>query len=386
MPFVKHSDVADGGNGAATNCHDFIVNKMIPFITSSNHFPVAADRWTLERTDAVATNEVEIFISPPSNSPNSPVVSFHTRDSCGYMFAGTSPYVAGTESYAMVGNNRSHPEEQSGIPGWADVVNDRHHCSWTNLWPTTGLLAHWLFAPDDGHYCLAIIQMSTRRFRHIFFGEYTKFQAAMGGGEFFGALYWSASHSDEPYRNNRQHGGPLTACGSSLGNGLQTGAFRAEGLRTGATIAPDAEWYNNCGIFNPQDGITRPTSQNSPPWDLQNNAAEDVGRGWINAQSRSGPGNSLLFQIQQSLISNIKPLLPITVWASGFAEGQDRWMPAGQIDDVFRIHLLGFTPAQDLVVGSDTYSLFPFINSDQVNTLSGDEYSGFEGLAIRQRL
>jgi len=384
MPFVRHTDVADGGNGAATNAHDFIVSKLVPFITSATHFPVLGDRWILERTDAVATNEVEIFISPPTNVTDAPAIAWHTRDSASYMFAGTS-YVAGTEAYALPGNTRQHPQDSGGSPDWANVTNDRHLCSWTNIWPTTGLLAHWLFAPPDGSYCIAIIQLETRRFRNITFGVYDKFSAAMAGGAFFGAQHWNqgGAEIDDPFNASRIHSGVYVAARTSLGSSRQCAAFRAEGLRTGGS-QPNAEWFLNDGFFNPQT-ISRPTGVGSPPWDTQNNAALDVGKGWMNALGTTGPGSSFLYHVQQSLISNIKPLLPITVWAQGFAEGQNRFMPVGQLPDVFRVHGQGFTPAQDLVVGSDTYSLFPIINSDQVNTLSNEEYSAFDTLAIRQR-
>ena len=393
MPFVKHSDVADGGNGVASNCHDFVKNKLIPFITSSTHFPAAADRWTLERTDIVATNEEELFISAPTNAPNAPAVAWHTRDQAAFMFAGTS-YAAGVEAYALPGNTRQFPGSAGDTnPIWdpTDATNkDRQNCSWTNVWPTAGLSAHWLFAPSDGKYCYAIIQLSSREFRHILFGQYTKFASAMTGGQFFGAHYWSQSVAeiDDPYNSNREHSGAIIAQSTSLGGGVQTGAYRALGLRTGATIADAAEWHFNGRGFssgashNPHDGQLRPTSGT---WDTANNTAIETGRVWCDALGDGNPGSTLLFQVQQSLIANVKALLPLTIWCLGFAEGQDRYMPVGQMPDIFRIHMSGFTPGQNLVVGSGTYSLFPIVNSDQVNTLSNEPYSGFDGVAILQR-
>lgn len=389
MPFVKHSDAADGGNGAATDCHDFIDNKLITFITSSTHFPAAADRWTLEREDVVVVDaESEFFLSPPSNAADAPVVAFHTRDSAGYIFGGTS-YVAGTEAYALPGNTRQHPQDGASTPDWANVTNDRHLCSWTNIWPTSGLTAHWLYAPANGAYCYAVIQLAARRFRHIMFGQFDKFASAMSGGEFFGAQYWgqAISEIDTPYDNDRQHSSPIVAAASSLGSGRQAAAFRALGLRTGAAVGDTAEWHFGSEGFsggNPQDNISRPTGAGSPPWDTQNNSAIDVGRAWCDSCGPGGPGTSVLFEIQQSIIANVKPLLPLSIWALGFSEGQNRYMPVGQLPDIFRVNMSGFTEGQDVVVGSDTYSVFPIVNSDQVNTVSNDEYSAFEGFAIRQ--
>lgn len=393
MPFVKHTDAVDGGNGAASNCHDFIKNKLIPFAISSSHFPSVGDRWILERTDVIATNEEELFISGPTNVANTPVIAFHTRDSAAYMFAGTS-YVGGVEAYALPGNTRQHPQDTANSPDWADVTNDRHPCSWTNVWPTTGLTAHWLYAPSDGAYIYAVIQLATRRFRHIMFGAYDKFVSAMTGGEFFGCLYWAQTTSviDNPFKIDRDHSSGIVTQATSLGEGLQCGAFRAGGLRTGAPVGPSAVWQINGRGFssgsssNPRTGKQRPTGAGSPPWDTANNAAEDLGRGWCNMVGyRSSPGASFLFYMQQSLIANVKPLLPINLWALGYQESQNRYHPVGQMPDIFRINMEGFTPAQDLVVGSDTYSLFPVVNSDQINTAANEEYSAFDGFAIRQR-
>lgn len=395
MPFVKHSDAADGGNGAASNAHTFIDDKLIPFITSSAHFAAAADRWVDERTDVITTNEEERFISPPSNAPNAPAIAWHTRDEASYMFAGTS-YAAGVEAYALPGNTRQFPGSGSPTnPEWDPTLNsDRKTCSWTNAWPTGGLTAHWLFAPSDGKYCYAVIQLSAREFRHIMFGEFIKFadddsDDPMDGGQFFGAHFWSqsASQIDDPYNSTRPHSGAIIAQSTSLGNGMQAGAYRALGLRSGAGLGDTAEWHFNGrgsssgASHNPKDSISRPTSGT---WDTANNAAIDTGRSWVDALGHGNPGSSVLFQVQQSLIANVKPLLPITIWCLGFAAGQDRYMAVGQLPDVFRIHMAGFTPGQDLVVGASTYSLFPIVNSDQVNTVSDDPYSGFDGIAIKQ--
>lgn len=386
MPFVIHSDAADGGNGAATDCHDFIDNKLIPFATSSTHFPDPDDRWTLEREDVVVVDEEsEFFLTPPVNAPDAPVIAFHTRDDAVYIFGGTG-YSGSVESYALPGNTRQYPDEIGSSPDWdPDSDSDRKRCSWSNAWPTAGLSGHWLFAPDDGSYIYAVIEIGTRRFRHIMFGQYDKFQAAMDGGEFFGAEFWNQAIADidEPYGANKPHSSAIIGSGSSLGDGRQCGVFRALDLRTGAPIAPAAEWhFNNGNDFWPDDGIVRPSGAG---WDTANNTAADIGQSACNTLGRGSPGASYLFQVQQSVLANVKALLPLTIWCVGFADSQDRWMPVGKMPDVFRLNMNGFTDGQDFIIGSDTYSLFPCVNSDQVNTLANEEYSGFDGFAILQR-
>ncbi|MCK5317690.1 MAG: hypothetical protein KAJ55_07235 [Anaerolineales bacterium] len=64
--------------------------------------------------------------------------------------------------------------------------------------------------------------------------------------------------------------------------------------------------------------------------------------------------------------------------------GSLRFSVIGQIPDVFRISMKGFTPGQEIVIGSDTYTVAPMVNSDVVNTVADDQYSGYEGFAYRQ--
>jgi hypothetical protein len=77
--------------------------------------------------------------------------------------------------------------------------------------------------------------------------------------------------------------------------------------------------------------------------------------------------------------------LPQIIFGQNLFDGIYRYTPIGEFPDVFRVNMKGFTPAQAITLGSDTYRVFPVVNSDTVNTVLGDEYSGYEGYAYRVR-
>lgn len=404
MPFKLHSDSGDGGGGAASDAHDFIDNKLITFITSSTLFPTAADRWTLEREDVVVTDaESEFFLSPPTNAPDAPIVTFHTvaagdaaiPDTNGqspenfgaiYMFAGTS-YGVSDESYAQPGNTLQHPDSVSSNPGWRDTTHDRHECSWANSLSGTSWTSHWLFAPSDGKYCYGVFQTAARRYRHVMFGQFEKFASAMNGGAFFGIEYWGQATADIdlPYDTTNPFGSPIIPYNSSLGGSSQAAYFRAEGLR-GSGTAPNAIWHQNGGGFGgnafPRVNAARPTTGT---WDTANNAAIDAGRGCCTALTQ-GPGTGFMFAMQPSTLSGLKPLMPLTLWGLGRADGTDKWMPIGQMPDIYAFNMKGFSPGEEITFGGDTYVLFPIVNNDTVNTNADEEYSGHSGFAIRKRV
>lgn len=388
MPFVRDTDSADGGNGVASSAHDFVKNKLVPFITSTNLF-AAGDQWTLERTDVVAVDEEEIFISPGASAGDAPAMAFHTRADALYMFAGTS-YVAGTESYALPGNNRQFPGDSTSeaAPSWDPAVDSGKACAWSNIWPTSAFLAHFLFAPPDARYCYAAVQLESRRWRHLAFGQMDKhgalsasdpggpFDPFAGGGQFLGGHFWeqAASAIDDPY--DQDHATPFNVTDAFAALDRQCATFRVPGLRSDAV-----DWYFCNTRISTTRSIQRPTGAS---WDTQNNALINVINGLVTGFS-TGPGSDVLFRLHESLISSSRTLSPISFFARGESGGTARWMRAGQMPDVFRVNMIGFSPGQEITVGADTFRVFPVVNSDAINTLEAEEYSGYEGVAIRVR-
>jgi hypothetical protein len=51
---------------------------------------------------------------------------------------------------------------------------------------------------------------------------------------------------------------------------------------------------------------------------------------------------------------------------------------------MFRINMRDYSPGEEITVGSDTYVVFPVINDDAANALTGEGYSGYEGWAYKK--
>jgi hypothetical protein len=91
----------------------------------------------------------------------------------------------------------------------------------------------------------------------------------------------------------------------------------------------------------------------------------------------------LLFRTNASLLSNMKPLLPIYLGVATTIDGGTRFAPVGQIPDVYRVSMKGFSPGQVITIGGVDYAVFPQVNSDVINTAANEQYSGYEGFAYR---
>ena len=91
-----------------------------------------------------------------------------------------------------------------------------------------------------------------------------------------------------------------------------------------------------------------------------------------------------LYNSDRTFTSNATPLIPIYVGANIDFAGDIRMGVVAQVPDVFRINMRNLAPEQELVVGSDTYTVFPLINDDATNVLAGEGYSAWEGLAYKK--
>src|SRR5690606_30071821 len=199
MPYVTHTDGLDGGAGAAANIDDFVRNKLATFLTSTSLF-AAGDHWTRSKADvSIGSDEHEVFLSPPVNRTMGqdapPFMAFRARGvaSSGLAMFPGSGFDAATPCYDQPGGPGCYPNVLAGA---ADFITSGFNggtggsfplrAPMLNELPTTPFLQHHLFAPPDGRYCYAAIQIATRRWRHFWFGNLDKFggPAAFVGGEF----------------------------------------------------------------------------------------------------------------------------------------------------------------------------------------------------------
>lgn len=412
MPYVKHSDSADGGGGAASDIDDFIRNKLATFITSSTLFPASGDRWTRSKSDVnFASKEYDVFLTPPTNlttGQNKPAfMAFHTK--------GTS--TSGLAMFPASGFDTNRPAyDQPGGPGCGpDVANlgggnfgpdyvtqgfantgngggsTPSFMPQMNLLPTGPFLGHHLFAPADGSYCYAAINIGTRRWRHMLFGSFSKFggPTAFVGGEFvFGHHHpTGTSDTDLPYSTSRFNLAPFSANNSSVNVPGRCGLFKASGIQS----SPVSDWFTTCAKGpntagpNTITAGTRASGGGTPGYSNvnQTSGVKTTGIGMCNGLG--APLGTMLFSLNASLLANVRPLLPLYFSIFTSLDGGMRTAPIGQAPDVFRINMKGLSPGQLIAIGSFNYAVFPVVNNDIVNTVANDEYSGYEGFAYRVR-
>ncbi len=391
MPFVTNLSVADGGNGNASNADDFIRNKMATFITSATHFPVAADRWNRGQADVGGGSEFDVWLTPPTGFTQDvdepPFMNFHTKADGIFQFPGNA--FSGTEpSYDQPGGPGAFPllDTMTQAPDWksdadAGGLNPAQMCPYILQISSAPWSQHHLFAPTDGRYCHAAMETETRVWRHMWFGNFIKFggDAAWNGGEYVTGMRWNRNVGDidRPYDN--AHMGPFDSQNRVAFGAIMNSIFRADGLE-GAL-----EWWTAWEIStSPQaSGQTTPRPSGMNYSNVNQTAGnKTLGGGFANGRGR--PVGATFFSMGPSLISNAKPLIPIFIGIFRIIAGGLRFSVLGQIPDVFRISMKGFTPGQEIVIGSDTYTVAPMVNSDVINTVADDQYSGYEGFAYRQ--
>ena len=93
---------------------------------------------------------------------------------------------------------------------------------------------------------------------------------------------------------------------------------------------------------------------------------------------------TVLFAADANYTANSNVLVPIYVAAAFDFQSDTRYGIVAQVPDVFRVNMRDYAPEQEITVGGETYVVFPVINSDSVNTVAGEGYSGYEGLAYRK--
>jgi len=92
---------------------------------------------------------------------------------------------------------------------------------------------------------------------------------------------------------------------------------------------------------------------------------------------------TVLFACDRNFTANANVLVPIYVSAAFPFQSDTRQGIVAQVPDVFRINMRDYAPEQTITVQGADYKVFPMINNDSNNTVAGEGYSGFEGLAYR---
>ena len=364
---------------------DFILDRWLPFARDDCN-------WVDNRAPAVGTlPNIECWTHRGTvGTPASPYVFFRTHDRHLHIFTGTG-VDTGEEIYDQPGNPANAPRDASFTVPSSGGIGQEMRCCFVNsaVGPYTG---YWLFSDTTGEYIYCVIRVNDRQYRHFHVGRLRQID---GGPDLDASSFFITSHfwggldpeglvgmdttADEehaPY--HRDHRLPFR------GNRYTDGAFNFYEINTlpgFRAYIPNLsthtyDWYH----MAEGDDLTG----------NEGNATKTVGT--IGTPTTIGIGStnfydnglgSILFNCDRNFTANANILVPIYVGVNFDFQSQNRLGVVAQVPDVFRINMRDYSPEQEITVGGETYKVFPMINMDSVNTVDGEGYSGWEGLAYR---
>ena len=315
----------------------------------------------------------------------------------------------GQEAYDQPGNPMNYPANAS------QPYNDPtthfgslgHQALTTVVGPYD---SYWLFGGASAEYLHVVLKVNSRQYRHFHVGMLTPLHDDLDADSFYitghsiafldpddlSGSGLSSSNTDnkehQPYHD--YHIYPFKA---ENNNNLQ---FSGENLRHRGLLlfmpnigALGFEWYHNLSIEGNADSGSRnaTTSGNMSSVTTTektigdvNNGSDAVLFGVANCSGYSDGLGVTMYSADPTFTANSVPLIPILVGVTVDFESDRRMAPVAQIPDVFRINMNNLDPEQEILIGSDTYVVFPMVNKDSQNTLDNEGYSGFEGLAYKK--
>lgn len=268
---------------------------------------------------------------------------------------------------------------------------------------------YWLFGGDTGQYCHVVLKVSAREYRHFHIGMALPLDPDLHADTFYitnhswgwldpddlraGTQNTNNSNSEhQPYsaqhflpfandaQNNTAFGGQIRRAGMYVYSPLYGTENYDWWIMTGAddglaNTSTAGRAHNTAG--NSPNGVTA-TVKNIGDINAGN---DDVlfGSGFVTGYDKTI--GTILFASDPTFTTDGVALIPIYIMLHSDFSSALRWAPVAQVPDVFRVNMRDLDAEQEITVGSATYTVFPLMNKDSANTLSGEGYSGFEGLA-----
>lgn len=203
---------------------------------------------------------------------------------------------------------------------------------------------------EDDHYIHVVVEIDTDTFRHFGFGFLNPKHGTFTGGEYcYGhRTIQSTNHS------------PLNGADYALLDGLCTQEPHCPTVHVeGLPNQPGSSKWGVCFV-----SASGPINN-----DTGGNAREGIQGGF-----RSGPIAGELGKFTGSALTGNVPMYPITIWHRDYTD--DRIRPLGTMPDVRALNIRHFLPRQEVVIGSDTWVMFPFSLKTLDNIVERSYYSG----------
>lgn len=424
MPFRSET----GGFTGNGNMGDFIDQIVETFLTDAKGsgglgWTSHAHTGSPARSKGTSPNFEFYFSRGALGSPTQvPIWCMQTASRTLYIYSGNSINTL-QESFDQPGNPVNEPPaDPPGDRTSGTIYSDR--CLGITSAPGS-YDGYWVFGGPAAEYCHVVLKVSARHYRHFHVGMLTSLSADLHPDtfyvtghrwgwlspdnlKFYNADTNTVSKEHNPYEmqhivpfgNNNDENTAIGVDGRSRGMWVYSPNYGTEGydwwLMTGdpqdsgtsgggSGTSVYGQWQNTDQPSNVRSvapmtksigDVNANTAVESPQTDVR------FGTGWV-----SGYGDAfgaVPFACEPTFTSDGVPLVPIYVGLHSDFESALRWSPVGQVPDVFRVNMKSLDAEQEITIGSDTYVVFPLINKDANNTVAGEGYSGYEGLAYKK--
>lgn len=376
MTYRKTGDGGNGGGLAPSNMDGFIFDKWLPF---AQEFGFVANQ---APSPGSAPNRELWTYRGVAGTPDptlAPLCFFRTKDDALFLMTGLDENLA-QEIFDQPDNPANGPDSTAFNSDWTGDLSVNLATPIVNgADPGGSWSGHHLFTDGtsvaDASYIHAVIQISARQWRHFHIGRVLKYGTWVGGNYMFGHFHHQNSgRITDPYDGFHIQPFGGMAGGNNLNNPQKNGTLHCEGFAgTGANNT--VIWLRSTVV-----GIDTIGASGKSVGDV-NRTNYDMGHFKVASYAALIGGG--MWSIQKSLLANASPLAPMTVFGKLEFNSVTSWAALGTIPDVFRVNMKDFSPAESITIGSDEYIVFPAVNSNIIDTVNGDEYTGFEGYAYR---
>jgi len=428
MPFRSET----GGFTGNGNMGDFIDQIVETFLTDA--VGAGGLGWTSHTNTGSpahpkgsSPNFEFLFSRGGGSPPTVPIWGMHTNSRSLRIYSGNG-IDTNEPAYDQPGNPVNEPNAYPTSDLAGGILS--HRCLTVNSAPGS-YDGYWVFGGASAEYCHVVLKVNSRQYRHFHVGLLDPLVSDLDPNTFYVTGHsWaylspdnhpqrtSETNTDSkehqpytvshltPFGNNNQNN---TAVGWDIRSkswlycpnygtsgyswwipyGLTTNADPSGGGSGPTTVAPEVININQPGnarftayptkdIGNVNTNVPPSPLPISPEWE------PDIRFG---AAALSGYGDAFgatPWACEPTFTTDGVPLIPIYWILPSDFESAIRWGPVGKIPDVFRVNMKSIDAEQEIVIGSDTYVCFPLINKDANNTVAGEGYSGYEGLAYKK--
>lgn len=325
-----------------------------------------------------------------------------------FIFTGFGSINTGQQIYDQPGNPMNYPPNAS--QPYTDPTTEFHSLGCQFLNTVVGPYdSYWLFGGATAEYLHVVLKVNSRQYRHFHVGMLTPMHPDLDANSFYvtchevaylnpdnleGAAFTTNADNKEHQPYIPSHRYPFLADNK---NNLQ---FSGENLRNRGLLLyiPNLgtnvfDWYHQLSIegnadFGSRHGTTDGnmstlTTTEKPIGDV-NNTSDAVLFGVANCSGYADGLGTTLFACEPTFTANSVPLIPIIVGANVDFESDRRMAAVASIPDLRRVNMKSLNAEQEILIGSDTWVVFPLGNKDSQNTLDNEVYTGFEGLAYKK--